>query len=220
MGYEIQISEVGPAEYPLMEVLRETIFGECGHHHLSSLADDLEGRTDIHAVMAHLEGNPVGFKIGYRDRPGVYYSKAGGVLKEYRRLGLANRMQEWQHSFARARGYRTVYFNSFNRFKVMIRFGLRSGFLPFGVQRREDLLAVQFALDLNAPGKSVVTESPLIAANAPGHEAAERVSGRRAVRHDDVAGLLAAVDEGFDFTGMRRTPTGVTYMLMELEERG
>src|SRR5580700_6985407 len=113
MGYEIQISEVGPAEYPLMEVLRDTIFSECGHHYVTSLADDLEGRADIHAVMAHLEGNPVGFKIGYRFSPGVFYSKAGGVLKEYRQLGLARRMQEWQHGFARSRGYRTVYFNSF-----------------------------------------------------------------------------------------------------------
>src|SRR5947209_20505613 len=100
MPYELGVTEVGPAEYPLIEVLRQTIFGEVGHVSLTTLTDDLDGQTDILALIAHLEGNPVGFKVGHRDRAGVYYSKAGGILKDYRRLGLGTRMLDWQQQFA------------------------------------------------------------------------------------------------------------------------
>ena len=137
MSYELSVSEVGPAEYPLMEVLRETIFSEAGHVSLAPLADDLEGRQDVFALIAHLEGNPIGFKIGYRFGPGVYYSKSSGVLKDYRRNGLGRRMQEWQHGWLRARGYRKVFFNSFNQFKDMIRFGLETGFILTGAERQQ-----------------------------------------------------------------------------------
>ena len=134
MGYELGITEVGPAEYPLIEVLRETIFGEFGHQSLSTLEDDLRGQQDILCLIAHLEGNPIGYKIGHRDRAGVYYSKSGGVLKDYRRLGLASRMHEWQVQFAKSRGYERIWFNTFPYFKGMIRFGLRHGFLPVGIE--------------------------------------------------------------------------------------
>src|SRR5947209_9770260 len=134
MPFELGVTEVGPAEYPLIEVLRETVFAEVGHRSLTTIAEDLEGRADILSLIAHLEGNPVGFKVGYRAGPGLYYSKCGGVLKDYRRHGLARRMQEWQHGFAKARGYRRVYFNSFNHFRGMILFGLASGFRPVGAE--------------------------------------------------------------------------------------
>ena len=209
MGYEIQISEVGAAEYPLMAVLRETIFSECGHRNLTSIEADLVGRPDIHAVIAHLEGNPVGFKIGYGFGPGVYYSKAGGVLKEYRRQGLASRMQQWQHDFARARGYRSVFFNSFNHFKPMMKFGLRSGFLPFGMQWRDDALAVQFRKELkpDEPGNRSSLAEPLVT---------EQIAIGGQIRNDDVPSLLAALDSGFDFTGLRRDArTNQIYFLFE-----
>ena len=121
MGYELGITEVGPAEYPLIEVLRRTIFDEFGHQSLSTIADDLQGQQNILCLIAHLEGNPVGFKIGHHDRAGVYYSKAGGVLKEYRRLGLASRMHDWQVKYAKAHGYTRIWFNTFNHFKDMVR---------------------------------------------------------------------------------------------------
>ena len=45
--------------------------------------------VDVLALIAHLEGNPVGYKIGYYDKPGLYYSWSGGVLKDYRGQGVA-----------------------------------------------------------------------------------------------------------------------------------
>src|SRR5215212_4475809 len=98
MGYgQIDISEVGPAEYPLIRVLRDTIFGEFKHRYAVPFEDGIKGKEDVLALIAHLEGNPVGYKVGYRERPGQYYSWTGGVLPDYRGQGLARQMQAWQH---------------------------------------------------------------------------------------------------------------------------
>lgn len=153
MSYaQIEITEVGPAEYPLMAVLRDTIFGEYKHRYAATFAEGIEGRQDVLALMAHLEGNPVGYKIGYRDRPRHYYSWTGGVLRDYRGQGVAGRMQAWQHGWLRARGYQTVGFNTFNKFGSMLRFGLATGFVPDSVSvRPENELSIHFTKDLTKP---------------------------------------------------------------------
>jgi GNAT superfamily N-acetyltransferase len=153
MSYStIDITEVGPAEYPLIAVLRDSIFGEFKHRFGASFADQIDGRRDVLALLAHLEGNPVAYKVGYQDRPGQYYSWTGGVLRDYRRSGVARRMQAWQHGWLRSRGYKSVAFNSFNKFRPMLQLGLSSGFLPtgFGV-RPENEAWIQFTKDLTLP---------------------------------------------------------------------
>jgi len=148
----IDISEVGPAEYPLIAVLRDTIFGEFNHRYAATFAEQIDGRQDVLALIAHSEGNPVGYKVGYRDRPGIYYSWTGGVLKDYRDQGLARRMQDWQHAWLRARGYKSVTFNSFNKFRPMLRFGLSTGFIPTGIHTRpENEISIHFTKDLTQP---------------------------------------------------------------------
>lgn len=208
MPFELGVTEVGPAEYPLLEVLRETIFSEFGHRSLTSFAEVLEGRRDVLTLIAHLEGNPIGFKVGCGDRPGVYHSRSGGVLKEYRRLGLGRRMQDWQHQFALSRGYKQIYFNSFNHFRDMIRFGLASGFRPVGAEWRElDAMSFKFIKGLAGPSPEfVATEST---------EAA-LVGNRTEVDHRDVVRLRRLIVEGFNLTGMRHDcPTGRALVIVE-----
>jgi GNAT superfamily N-acetyltransferase len=198
MPYELGVTEVGSAEYPLIEVLRETIFGEFGHVSRSTIAEDLEGRRDVLVLIAHLEGNPVGFKVGYGDRPGVFYSKAGGVLRDYRRLGLARRMNDWMVGFARARGYRQISFNTFNHFRDMILFGLSSGFQPVAAEWRagEGVMSFKFARQLVEgdtatahPGKAVPPD--LTAASLE-------------IDYRDSGGISSAIKAGFELAGMRR----------------
>lgn len=192
MGYELGITEVGPAEYPLIEVLRETILSEFGHRSLSTLEEDLRGQQDILCLIAHLEGNPVGFKVGHRDRKDVYYSKSGGVLKDYRRLGLGTRMHEWQLQFAKSHGYERIWFNTFPHFKDMIRFGLRHGFLPVGIEQRElGRFSWKFALGLN--------QSISVPINARGiHNGGKSIT----LSHRDSAALLGAIESGYQMIGL------------------
>jgi len=152
MYSQIEISEVGPAEYPLIAVLRDTIFAEFKHRYSAPLEEQAKDRKDVLALIAHLEGNPVGYKIGYHDRPGLYYSWSGGVLKDYRGQGVARRMQAWQHAWLRARGYRMVQFTSFNKFRGMLQFGLSTGFVPTGVDLSPEAeLSIKLRKDLTQP---------------------------------------------------------------------
>jgi ribosomal protein S18 acetylase RimI-like enzyme len=232
MAYaQIEITEVGPAEYPLLKVLRDTIFGEFNHRYANTFDEVIEGRQDVLALMAHLEGNPVGYKIGYRERPRHYHSWTGGVLKDYRGQGVARRMQEWQHAWLRARGYQTVGFNSFNKFGAMMRFGLATGFVPDAVNiRPENELAIHFTKDLTKPDpprreKAAVPTAVHVEAVGPNYHgliaqiATETVLEHteeqidRAMANRDSLALVAFVDNrpvGFK-TGWGRDPMRFYY---------
>ena len=196
MSCELGVTEVGLAEYPLLDVLRESIFGEFEHRSLSSFAEILEGQRDVLALIAYLEGNPIGFKVGCGSRPGVYHSRSGGVLKDYRRLGLGRRMQEWQHGFARSRGYKRVFFNTFNHFRGMMLFGLKSGFTPVGIEWRElGVMSICFSWELS--GESSSPEFPLL-------DPAKLAWPRVEVDHRDRRAITSLVTAGFHIVGMRQ----------------
>jgi GNAT superfamily N-acetyltransferase len=203
MAYaQIDITEVGPAEHPLIRVLRDTIFGAYNHRFATSFDQEIEGRQDVLALIAHLEGNPVGYKVGYRYKPGRYYSWTGGVLPDYRRSGVARRMQQWQHAWCRSRGYKNVQFNSFNKFKPMLLFGLSTGFLPIGIDyRAEKEISIKFEKDLSLP------DPPGLPELSPEEKARLARRGRVHVAHDNVAMIAGCLKDGFDLTGMIHDPS-------------
>src|SRR5437763_16972161 len=123
MAYELALTEVGPAEYPLLEVLRETVFGEFNHRSNAPIAVSFVGRVDLLVLVAHLEGNPVGFSAGYRRTGGSYYLNYMAVLRDYRRQGLGRRFMMQHEEFAGARGYERIEFKTFNHFPAMMRLG-------------------------------------------------------------------------------------------------
>jgi ribosomal protein S18 acetylase RimI-like enzyme len=148
----IDITEVGPPEYPLIAVLRDTIAAEHHHVYRTSIEEMVRDRPDLICLIAHLEGNPVGYKVGYRDKPKVFYSYSGGVLKDYRGQGIARRLQALQHGMIKSRGYTSVYYNTFNKFRNMLLFGLDTGFVPMGVEfRAEGEVSIKLTKDLTQP---------------------------------------------------------------------
>jgi GNAT superfamily N-acetyltransferase len=207
MSYsQIDISEVGPAEYPLIAVLRDTIFGEFGHRYSARFEDQVQDRRDVLALIAHLEGNPVGYKIGYYEKPGLYYSWSGGVLKDYRGQGLARRMQDWQHAWLRARGYRMVHFSSFNKFRPMLQFGLNTGFLPTGIDLSpEGELSIRFRKDLTQTDPPRRDNAPATINNQ---------DPRVQVPHRDVATIRHYLDLKYDIVGMLHD-AATTHVLLD-----
>ena len=196
MGFVIDISEVAEPEYPLLETLRETIFSECGHRSTVPIAESLAGRQDLLALIAHLEGNPVGFSVGYRRAPGQFYVNYLGVLRDYRREGLGRQLIERQEQFARARGYTQVEFNTFNHFGGMIQMGLAMGYRPVGVAQHEHSrndLAIRFAKSIGDHATAAARKG-----GATGPETR--------VPADDAAALREALDRGMMITGLVRDP--------------
>jgi GNAT superfamily N-acetyltransferase len=156
MAFAVAISEVGPAEFPLIQVLRDTVFDEFNHRSRAPIAQRLADTTDLLLLMAHLESNPVGFSAGYRRTPHAYYVNYLAILPNYRRQGLGAQLMSRQESFARARGYESIQFNTFNRFPAMMQLGMSMGYQPIGLEQHDETgneLAIRF-------GKSLIRQSP------------------------------------------------------------
>jgi GNAT superfamily N-acetyltransferase len=156
MPYELGVTQVGPAEYPLIEVLRDTIFlGEFNHVLQTPINVQFTDRTDLLVLMAHLEGNPIGFSAGYRRTPSSYYLNYAAVLHDYRHQGIGQRFLKWHEDFAMSRGYARIEFNTFNHFTGMMRLGVRAGYRPIGIEQHEGThhdLAIRFGKSLKGAG--------------------------------------------------------------------
>ena len=195
MAFVIEISEVGPTEYPLLQTLRDAIFTPFGHTSISSIDQQFADRQDLLTVIAHLEGNPVGFAAGYRRSPNVFYLNYLGLLADYRGQGWGRQMLERQEAFAQARQYRRIEFNTFNHFPGMIRLGLNSGYLPVGVEQHDGTwqdLAIRFAKSFSEK-----------------HSVSKPVASSGTelrIRSDDAEQLAAAVAQGAMVVGLVRDP--------------
>lgn len=70
-------------------------------------------RDDLLILLAELHGEPVGFKIGYRENRFTFYSAKGGVMPEYRRKGIALALMDEMMLIVQERGYRRFAFDTF-----------------------------------------------------------------------------------------------------------
>jgi len=101
-------------------------------------ADEYEKRLSgvPHLILvAFANEEPVGFKVGY-ERDGAFYSWMGGMLPDFRRLGLAKALADAQERRARQQGYKTITCKTRNCHKGMLIFALKNGFDIIGFEPR------------------------------------------------------------------------------------
>jgi len=123
--FSFHIREASPTE---LLWVHERIPEFPGRTSLEFYAERLKHRLSL-ALVAEKEGELLGFKVGYQtDTADVFYSWMGGVRPEFRKHGIADALAEFQESWARERGFRSIYFKTRNRFPAMISFGLNRGF--------------------------------------------------------------------------------------------
>jgi GNAT superfamily N-acetyltransferase len=67
---------------------------------------------------------------------GNFYFWPGGVLPEYRRLGIASTLAQEQEDWAKQQGYSPVFFKTRNRRKAMLIFALKNGFDMAGFEEK------------------------------------------------------------------------------------
>ena len=89
-------------------------------------------------LVAEYEGKLVGFKVGY-ERDGEFYSWMGGVLSDYRRLGIAQKLANQQEKWAKEQGYTTILFKTRNHHKGMLIFALKNGFNIIGFKESDTI---------------------------------------------------------------------------------
>jgi len=119
---DITIQKIPSEQLHTLEALNYEIFGErriINHSH-----------HDFQVILtAKVQHIPVGFKIGYGRNKGEFYSAKGGVLPQYRRMKLADRMFEEMIRIATLHRYTTFTYDTFpNMNPGMLILGLNKGF--------------------------------------------------------------------------------------------
>lgn len=118
----LSINEIGRSDLEIIAEMNRLIFEE--ERIINSFA-----RDDLVVLLASVDGEPAGFKIGYRESRLVFYSAKGGVMPGFRRRGIARRLLDVMIDGADARGYKRFAFDTFpNRHPGMSVLALRQGF--------------------------------------------------------------------------------------------
>lgn len=99
-----------------------------------------------HLILAAFANEePIGFKVGY-ERDGSFYSWMGGILPDFRKLGLAQTLAHAQENWAKAQGYKTITFKTRNNHKGMLIFALKNGFDIIGFEPKATIEAHRILL--------------------------------------------------------------------------
>ena len=89
-------------------------------------------------LIAYDKSLPIGFKVGY-ERDDYFYSWMGGVLPEYRKKGVAQKLADEQEAWAKQQNYPHVTFKTRNRHQAMLLFAIKNGFQIIGFEKRQDI---------------------------------------------------------------------------------
>jgi ribosomal protein S18 acetylase RimI-like enzyme len=92
-------------------------------------------------LLARVEGEIAGFKLGYALEEGVFYSWLGGVLPDFRNLGLAGAMLRHQEVWARQRGFHQIRVKTRNHFKAMLTMLVKHGYQIIAMKADPELSA-------------------------------------------------------------------------------
>lgn len=119
---DLTIEVVGLDRFAEVEAINEAVFGE------RRVIYRLD-RDDLTILLAQSGGRVIGFKVGYGESAGVFYSAKGGVLPEARRAGVARALLYRLQDEARALRYRRFAFDTFpNKHPGMTVLALAEGF--------------------------------------------------------------------------------------------
>lgn len=96
------------------------------------IPDRLRLAIDPELWIAEAGETPVGFKLGYRRGPDLFYSWLGGVLPAWQRRGIASALMARQHAALPMLGYRAVETRARAANNAMLILNLRHGFTIVG----------------------------------------------------------------------------------------
>jgi GNAT superfamily N-acetyltransferase len=95
----------------------------------------------------------VAFKLGYPENATDFYSWLGGVVPEYRGVGIAADLMDRQHRWCQAQGFLTIRTKCFNSNRAMLLANLKWGFLITGTEATAEGLKLWLEKEL-VPQKS------------------------------------------------------------------
>jgi GNAT superfamily N-acetyltransferase len=118
-------TEVTSKHIEIIAPIIEKSFGQWDSKWFHSTFDQ---HDKFHLVIASVEDKSVGFKLGYEIDSQCFYSWLGGVVPEFRGLGIASDLMIAQHEWCRKHGYKKIQTKTQNRFRDMFIMNLKNGF--------------------------------------------------------------------------------------------
>lgn len=85
-------------------------------------------------LVARIDDELAGYKIGYALSNQTFYSWLGGVAPQYRRRGIATKLREFQEYWAKESGYTDIEVKSMNKFPSMLQLLISSGYQIHGYE--------------------------------------------------------------------------------------
>lgn len=90
--------------------------------------EKIKGKLNLGAVVAIVDGCVAGFKLGYEQSDGVFYSWLGGVHPQFQQRGIAMKCMIAQHDWCKQQGYTCVRTYGRNEKKAMLIVNIKAGF--------------------------------------------------------------------------------------------
>lgn len=79
-------------------------------------------------LIAYKENEIIGYKIGYEINSSKFYSWLGGVKKEHRKHGIAQKLINKQIEILKPKGYKIIQTKTFNKWKSMLILNIKNDF--------------------------------------------------------------------------------------------
>lgn len=119
----LQFSDVPASIFEQINTVHKAVFeGEHLKEH------KLQGKNNLLVLVAIIDEQVAGFKMGYKVEDGIFYSWLGGVSPNFQQCGVAKTLMEKQHELLKEQGYRTVRTFSRNERRAMLLLNIKSGF--------------------------------------------------------------------------------------------
>ena len=147
-----EIVMVGVRELPIIVDLFNAVFRPARER--AYFERRLKGRLNPLILLAQIDHRPVGFAVGYENKPRTFYSWLIGVLPEFRRAGIASQLMEAMGAWSKDQGYHTIRFEAFNTQRPM---------LHLAISQNYDIVGLRFDADT---GQNLIILEHLIAENA------------------------------------------------------
>lgn len=130
----LKIDSLTTVAPPLIDEIRHLVESSIGPWDAKWFEAGLKDRSQILLLIARVEGKAVGFKLGYLLDSSTYYSWLGGVLPEYRGVGVALDLMKEQHCWCQGQGFKKIQTKTQNRFKAMLLLNLEQDFEIIGYE--------------------------------------------------------------------------------------
>ncbi len=132
-----QFEEIEVVTEQQKQIIQDLLIKILGNLDLTKFHRKLNQLQTFYCLIAYDLAEPVAIKIGYAASEEIFYSWYGGVLPQYRELGLGSILMQKQHEWCRQKKFRKIQTKSRNSNIQMIHLNLKSGLQIVGTERED-----------------------------------------------------------------------------------